>query len=104
MKYILYYWPGIQGRGEFVRLALEEAGADYVDIALVPEKKGGGVPAIERYLEGDDVTRDVDRLLTLGPRDGEAPDRGHRTRRPEPPRSKTHERRRQQHRRCNGKC
>ena len=23
----LYYWPTIQGRGEFVRLALEEAGA-----------------------------------------------------------------------------
>ena len=33
MKYELYYWPGIQGRGEFVRLALEEAGADYVDVA-----------------------------------------------------------------------
>jgi glutathione S-transferase len=57
MKYVLYYWPGIQGRGEFVRLALEEGGADYVDVALVPEKAGGGVPAIEEYLEGDDVTR-----------------------------------------------
>jgi glutathione S-transferase len=33
MRYELYYWPGIQGRGEFVRLALEEAGADYVDVA-----------------------------------------------------------------------
>src|ERR1700730_10913106 len=33
MKYELYYWPGIQGRGEYVRLALEEAGADYVDVA-----------------------------------------------------------------------
>jgi len=33
MRYQLYYWPSIQGRGEFVRLALEEAGADYVDIA-----------------------------------------------------------------------
>jgi glutathione S-transferase len=32
MRYELYYWPGIQGRGEFIRLALEEAGADYVDI------------------------------------------------------------------------
>lgn len=52
MRYTLYYWPGIQGRGEYVRLALEEAGADYIDIALVPEKKGGGVPAIRRYLEG----------------------------------------------------
>lgn len=33
MAYELYYWPTIQGRGEFVRLALEEAGADYVDVA-----------------------------------------------------------------------
>jgi glutathione S-transferase len=33
MAYELYYWPGIQGRGEYVRLALEEAGADYVDVA-----------------------------------------------------------------------
>ena len=32
MRYQLYYWPEIQGRGEFVRLALEEAGADYVDV------------------------------------------------------------------------
>jgi len=37
MRYELYYWPTIQGRGEFVRLALEEAGADYVDVA---RKKG----------------------------------------------------------------
>src|SRR5436190_20948167 len=33
MAYELYYWPSIQGRGEFVRLALAEAGADYVDVA-----------------------------------------------------------------------
>ena len=33
MRYELYYWPSIQGRGEYVRLALEEAGADYVDVA-----------------------------------------------------------------------
>jgi glutathione S-transferase len=33
MRYELYYWPEIQGRGEFVRLALEESGADYVDVA-----------------------------------------------------------------------
>ena len=51
MTYVLYYWPGIQGRGEFVRLALEEAGADYVDLALVPEDEGGGVPALERILQ-----------------------------------------------------
>ena len=55
--YELYYWPGIQGRGEFVRLALEDAGADYVDVGLVPEEEGGGVPALEKYLEGEDVQR-----------------------------------------------
>jgi glutathione S-transferase len=33
MRYELYYWPEIQGRGEYVRLALEEAGADYIDVA-----------------------------------------------------------------------
>ena len=38
MSYELYYWPSIQGRGEFVRLALEDAGADYVDVA---RKKNG---------------------------------------------------------------
>jgi glutathione S-transferase len=57
MRYELYYWPGIQGRGEFVRLALEEAGADYLDTALVPEKKGGGVAALERYLSAPEVAR-----------------------------------------------
>jgi glutathione S-transferase len=57
MTYVLFYWPGIQGRGEYVRLALEEAGAKYVDIALVEEEDGGGVPAIERYLAGSDVSR-----------------------------------------------
>ena len=36
MRYELYYWPQIQGRGEFVRLALEEAGADYADVARTP--------------------------------------------------------------------
>jgi glutathione S-transferase len=33
MRYELYYWPNIQGRGELVRLALEHAGCDYVDVA-----------------------------------------------------------------------
>ena len=50
MRYELYYWPGIQGRGEFVRLALEEAGADYVDVARLPASRGG-VPALMRFLE-----------------------------------------------------
>jgi glutathione S-transferase len=57
MKYALYYWPGIQGRGEFVRLALEESAADYVDMALVPEEQGGGVAGLEKYLEDEDVAR-----------------------------------------------
>jgi glutathione S-transferase len=46
MKYELYYWPGIPGRGEFVRLALEEAGADYVDVARGSPKETGGMPAM----------------------------------------------------------
>ena len=33
MRYQLFYWPEIQGRGEFVRLALEDAGAAYDDVA-----------------------------------------------------------------------
>lgn len=56
MKYELYYWPEIQGRGEFVRLALEEGDARYVDIALVPESKGGGVKALNRFLDGPRVS------------------------------------------------
>lgn len=36
MKFELFYWPEIQGRGEFVRLALEDAGADYEDVAREP--------------------------------------------------------------------
>src|SRR2546422_10925171 len=49
MRYELYYWPSIQGRGEFVRLALEEAGADYIDVARAPQR---GVPMLMRFLEG----------------------------------------------------
>lgn len=55
MRYELYYWPSIQGRGEFVRLALEEAGADYVDVARGSEKDGQGVPALMKLMTGDDV-------------------------------------------------
>ena len=47
MRYELYYWSGIQGRGEFVRLALEDAVADYVDVA-----REEGDDAILRYLDG----------------------------------------------------
>ena len=53
MRYELYYWAGIQGRGEFVRLALEEAEADYVDVA----REAGGEGAMIRLLDGEEVER-----------------------------------------------
>jgi glutathione S-transferase len=46
-EYELYYWPGIQGRGEFVRLALEAAGVPYRDIARLPEGDGGLKPMMK---------------------------------------------------------
>jgi glutathione S-transferase len=51
--YELYYWPEIQGRGEFVRLALEEAGADYIDVVRRPGKNG--MPAMLKLLDGTRV-------------------------------------------------
>ena len=57
MVYELYYWPGIQGRGEFVRLALEEAGADYIDTALIPEDQGGGAAALDKFIKNDNIAR-----------------------------------------------
>jgi glutathione S-transferase len=54
MPYELYYWPEIQGRGEFVRLALEEAGVAYVDVAR-KSNKGGGVSAMFKLLESKEV-------------------------------------------------
>ena len=47
MKYALYYWPSIQGRGEYVRLALEDAGADYDDVA----RRGNGMGAMMKMME-----------------------------------------------------
>jgi glutathione S-transferase len=47
MAYELYYWDGLQGRGEFIRLALEEAGAAYTDIA----RAAGGTKAMMKILE-----------------------------------------------------
>jgi len=89
MRYELYYWPDIQGRGEFVRLALEEAGADYVDVARKPGRNGG-VPAMMRLLDGTRIKhppfappflkagklvigQTANILLYLGPRHGLAP-------------------------------
>ena len=45
----LYYWPGIQGRGEFVRLLLEDAGAAYVDVA---RQRKNGMAEMMRFLAG----------------------------------------------------
>ncbi|MBI3372062.1 MAG: glutathione S-transferase [Betaproteobacteria bacterium] len=53
MRYELYYWPSIQGRGEFVRLALEDAGADYVDVARRPK----GMRALMGQLESAALKR-----------------------------------------------
>ncbi|WP_397406496.1 glutathione S-transferase [Polaromonas sp.] len=55
MPYELHYWPTIQGRGEFVRLALEAAGADYVDVARGPASRGQGVAAMTHYLDSPEV-------------------------------------------------
>jgi glutathione S-transferase len=90
MRYELYYWPEIQGRGEFIRLALEEAAADYVDIARMPQRSRMGVPALMRLLENRALDRPpfappvlkagkqisaqtANILLFLGPRLGLAP-------------------------------
>jgi glutathione S-transferase len=51
VDYRLYYWPGIQGRGEFVRLVLEDTGAAYVDVARLSEDQGGGAAAIVALLQ-----------------------------------------------------
>jgi glutathione S-transferase len=90
MVYEVYYWPTIQGRGEFVRLALEEAGARYRDIAR-ESGRGAGVPALMRFLEGRHgerppfappflkagrlvIGQTANILQFLGPRHGLAPD------------------------------
>jgi glutathione S-transferase len=51
MKYELYYWPGIQGRGEFIRLALEDAGADYVEVARRPN----GMKAMQAQMKRNPI-------------------------------------------------
>jgi glutathione S-transferase len=54
MRYELYYQPSIQGRGEFIRLPLEDAGADYVDVARDPKF---GRPGIMKMLEDPSLER-----------------------------------------------
>lgn len=91
MQYELYYWPGIQGRGEFIRLALEEAGADYVDVCRRAESSGMGMSAMMRLMESPElahlpfappflkageqiIAQTANILFFLGPRLGLAPD------------------------------
>ncbi len=84
MRYELYYWPGIQGRGEYVRLALEEAGADYVDVArgargtaamMKMMEQGGTPPFAPPFLKAGKVLigQTANILLYLGSRHGLAP-------------------------------
>ena len=54
MSLELYYWDGLQGRGEFVRLALEEAGADYVEVARGDASEGLGTGAMMAVLKSKD--------------------------------------------------
>jgi glutathione S-transferase len=84
MRYELYYWPSIQGRGEFIRLALEDAGADYVDVA----RRRNGMAAMERMMTAKRyepfappflragkllIAQTANILFYLGPRLGLAP-------------------------------
>jgi len=55
MPYELYYWPSNQGRGEFVRLALEDAAAEYIDVGRLSEAEGGGVPAILKLMNAPEI-------------------------------------------------
>ncbi len=52
--YELFYWPGIPGRGEYVRLALEEAGAPYIDVA---RERDTGMEEMTALLEGEGTKR-----------------------------------------------
>jgi glutathione S-transferase len=64
MRYELYYWPSIQGRGEYVRLALEDAGADYDDVA----RSGRGMPAMMKMMEAKDTPPFAPPFLKAGKR------------------------------------
>lgn len=54
--YELHYWPDIQGRGEFVRLALEEADVQYVDVARRAARGASGMPAMLQLLASEELT------------------------------------------------
>lgn len=85
MRYQLYYWPGIQGRGEYVRLALEDAGVDYSDVARsgdgmgammkIMEARSGSPPFAPPFLKAGKLVigQTANILLYLGSRHGLAP-------------------------------
>jgi glutathione S-transferase len=85
MRYELYYWPSIQGRGEYIRLALEELGADYADMARgergmaammrMMETKSGTPPFAPPFLKAGKLVigQTANILLYLGSRHGLAP-------------------------------
>ena len=88
-RYELHYWPTIQGRGEFVRLAFEDSGVAYVDVARLPVAEGGGVKALMARMHAADpepfappflvhgalvVAQTANVLQYLGPRLGLVPD------------------------------
>ena len=87
MRYELYYWPDAQGRGEFIRLALEEAGADYVDVGrrgqrgvdamlkLMNNARALRPPYAPPFLRAGKlvIAQTANSLLSLGPRLGLAP-------------------------------
>lgn len=79
MKYRLYYWPEIQGRGEFIRLALEDAGAEYVDVwrgdSGMKDFESDKSPFAPPYLVAGKlvISQTANILQYLGPRLGLAP-------------------------------
>lgn len=90
VPYELIYWGGIPGRGEFVRLALEEGGAEYTDTAHADEGNKQVLAQISESNVGDDknppplappilrhgdllISQTPNILLYLGPRLGLVP-------------------------------
>jgi glutathione S-transferase len=57
MAYELYYWPGIPGRGEFIRLALEEAAVEYLDVARDPAGEEAAVGKLQSVLNDEKAQR-----------------------------------------------
>lgn len=85
MRYELFYWPEIPGRGEFIRLALEEAGADYVDVArqdgaaglmrILEDEQAASPPFAPPFLRAGKllIAQTANILMFLGARHGLAP-------------------------------